>query len=146
MSHLLAILQAHGRTQFVEHLIRTQPIVWSIRPHLMELRDGFAQLNVPANEKNADGTGTLCDGALCAVADMAGSLMMNASVPHGARWSKRSMAITYVAAARHEVFATVDGSSISWAQAAAQVIHVTLKNPVGEIVCTAEMTVDITLA
>ena len=146
MNPFLALFEAEGHSRFADVLCLRNPLTKSIRPTFFTLRAGYAALEISTNQQNSEAGRGFSKQALCIAADLAAGVMMDVSVPTGARWSRRGMSVAYLDRTPGEITAVADGGSINWETSGVQTVLIQVKNSRSEVIATAEMTVEITPA
>ncbi len=90
------------------------PYFASIRPSVTALRPGFCQVTIPDRRGVHNHIGSIHAAALCNVAELAGGLSVDATIPRALRWIPRGMTVEYLAKAHGTLVAecTVDPAAI----------------------------------
>lgn len=135
-----------GTRLFSLGVCRTAPYFSSIRPHVTALAPGRAEVAVTKRRAVENHLGTVHAIAMCNMAELAGGLMTDVSVPKGARWIPSGMTVRYQRKAKTDLVATADGRAIDWARGGDIVVPVVVCDTAGEVVFTADITMNVKLA
>lgn len=135
-----------GTRIFTLGVCRTAPYFGSIRPHITDLAPGLARVELRKRRSVENHLGTVHAIAMCNMAELAGGLMTDVSVPAGARWIPSGMTVKYLKKAKTDLVATADGSDIDWNAGGDVVTTVQVRDTAGELVFTADITMNVKLA
>jgi acyl-coenzyme A thioesterase PaaI-like protein len=109
MYRKLAALPA-GKTLFTKAVCLKAPYFGTIEPHIQELRAGYCEVHIKDRRGVHNHLGTVHAIAMCNMAELAGGMATEVSVPPGARWIPVGMTVQYVRKARGNLraIATLD--------------------------------------
>ncbi len=146
MSQALAMFNSVGASHFSQMVCTMAPYFSTIHPELTELRPDRAEARVPFRQEITNHLGSIHAIALCNAAEFVGGLMTDASIPSGARWIPKGMAVEYLAKAKGDVLAVADGSQVDWTTAGDKEVAVAVTDADGQLVFTARITMNVKLA
>lgn len=95
-----------GSWLFTRGVCRTAPYFATIRPHVRELAPGRCVVTAPKRRAVHNHIGTFHAIAMCNMAELAGGLASDVSVPTTHRWIPRGMQVEYLAKAETDLTAT----------------------------------------
>lgn len=119
------------------------PYFKSIRPHVTELQPGLARVQMRKRRAVENHLHTVHAIAMCNMAELAGGLMTDVSIPKGARWIPSGMNVQYLAKAKTDLTATADGSAIDWSREGNVVVPVLVHDTAGTLVFRADITMNV---
>jgi len=134
-----------GTRLFSLGVAQTAPYFSSIRPHVTELAPGIARVAMRKRRAVENHLKTVHAIAMCNMAELAGGLMTDVSVPAGARWIPSGMTVQYLKKAKTDLVATADGSGITWAAGGDIVVPVLVRDTAGDLVFRADITMNVKL-
>lgn len=105
-----------GKTLFSRAVCQTAPYFSSISPRVESLEPGRCVVTMKKRRKVTNHLKTVHAIAMCNMAELAGGLMTDASIPQGARWIPSGMSVKYLKKAKTDLTATADGSELDWSQ------------------------------
>jgi len=105
-----------GKTLFSRAVCQTAPYFSSISPHVESLEPGRCVVTMKKRRKVTNHLKTVHAIAMCNMAELAGGLMTDASIPQGGRWIPSGMSVKYLKKAKTDLTATADGSQLDWSQ------------------------------
>lgn len=132
-----------GTRLFTLGVCRTAPFFSSISPLVEDLQPGYARVSVRKRRKVENHLKTVHAIAMCNMAELAGGLMTDASVPAGARWIPSGMTVQYRKKAQTDLVAVAKGEGIDWSRNGDVVVPVEVTDTAGELVFTAAITMNI---
>lgn len=132
-----------GNWLFSKAVCIVAPYFGSIKPRFDELRPNFCQVSIKKRRGVQNHIGTVHAIAMCNMAELAGGTMTDVSVPKKARWIPAGMTVKYVKKAKTNLIAVADGSGLDWSINGDVVVPVVVKDTQGEIVFTADITMNI---
>ncbi|MBR9813500.1 DUF4442 domain-containing protein [bacterium] len=97
-----------GSWLFSKFICRTAPYFASIKPHIRELAAGRCLVTAPKRRAVTNHIGTFHAIAMCNMAEIAGGMAADASVPLTHRWIPKGMTVEYLAKAETDLTATCD--------------------------------------
>jgi acyl-coenzyme A thioesterase PaaI-like protein len=95
-----------GRRVFSIAYAAKAPYFLSIRPRVVEMRPGYAELTLKKRWRVQNHIGTVHAIALCNLAEATMGLVAEATVPPDARWIPKAMSVRYLAKAETDMRAT----------------------------------------
>lgn len=105
-----------GKPLFSTAVCQQAPYFSSISPQVKGLEPGRCVVTMKKRRKVTNHLKTVHAIAMCNMAELAGGLMTDASIPRGARWIPSGMSVKYLKKAKTDLTATADGSKLDWAQ------------------------------
>jgi len=119
------------------------PYFSSIRPHITELRPGRVVVHMRKRRSVENHLKSVHAIAMCNMAELAGGMLTEVSVPTGARWVPSGMTVRYIAKARTDLVGIADGNAIDWNQQGNIVVPVSVRDTAGTEVFHAEITMNV---
>jgi acyl-coenzyme A thioesterase PaaI-like protein len=92
-----------GTRLFTGAVCLKAPYFAGIRPHVVALRPGHCEVRIRDRRGVHNHLGTVHAIAMCNMAELAGGLMTDVSIPAGHRWIPRGMSVEYLAKARGDL-------------------------------------------
>lgn len=132
-----------GTRLFTFAVCKTAPYFASISPHVEELQPSYARVTLRKRRKVENHLGTVHAIAMCNMAELAGGLMTDASIPNGARWIPVGMRVSYLKKAGSDLTAIALGEGIDWLGSGNISVPVEITDREGAVVFTAEITMNI---
>lgn len=132
-----------GRKLFSLAVCQTAPYFSSIHPTIEELKPNYVRVFVKKRRLVENHLKTVHAIAMCNMAELAGGLMTDASIPKGARWIPAGMTVVYVKKATTDLIAVANGDSIDWKTEGNIVVPVSITDTQKNVVFTAEITMNI---
>jgi len=80
---------------------------------------------------------------MCNMAELAGGLMTDVSIPKGARWIPAGMTVAYVKKATTDLVAVANGDAVDWTTNGNIVVPVTVTDTQNNVVFTAQITMNL---
>lgn len=145
MSQLFDLYKAAGKTLFSKKICEIAPYFATIDPQFFELRPGYAEVTMPNTRKVHNHLGTVHAIAMCNLAEISAGLMTDVSIPETCRWIPIGMNVRYLAKARTDLRGVADGSKIDWQNPGDKDVPVRITDTEGIEVCTATITVKVSL-
>ena len=143
----LALFHRLQAGPFVEWLQSGRWLSAAAQPHLQELTATSLRAAYLFDNRHMLEGQVIADGMLAAVAHDMATLLVEAGVPDGAKWVKRSLNIDFIAAPLSgELLISSAGAPIDWAQAGDQMVTIEGRNGNNTPVFTATLKVGITPA
>lgn len=121
-----------GKALFSRAVCLTAPYFSSISPRVETLEPGRCVVTMKKRRKVTNHLKTVHAIAMCNMAELAGGLMTDASIPRGARWIPSGMSVKYLKKAKTGLTATADGSELDWAQEGTVQVPVSVTDESGE--------------
>lgn len=122
------------------------PYFGSIRPLITELKPGRVVVTMSKRRAVENHLKTVHAIAMCNMAELAGGMMTDVSIPKGARWIPSGMTVRYLRKAKTDLTAVADGSGIDWERGGDLVVPVRVSDTAGEVVFEADITMNVKLA
>jgi uncharacterized protein (TIGR00369 family) len=103
-----------GRWLFARAICRNAPYFGTIKPRFLELRRGLCQVSMRKRRAVQNHIGTVHAIAMANLCELAGGMLMEASIPVTMRWIPRGMTIEYLKKAASGVTATARLDKQAW--------------------------------
>lgn len=132
-----------GKDIFSVAVCRIAPYFRSIKPKIQDLRPGYCSVEIKNRRSVQNHLKTVHAIAMCNMAELAGGMMTDASIPEGSRWIPAGMTVKYVKKAKTNLTAVADGSQLNWQTEGDLVVPVIVTDTSGEVVFTADITMNI---
>lgn len=145
MSQSLSMFNSVGPDAFSKMACQFAPYFSSINPLISELRPNAATVQVPFRKEITNHLGTVHAIAMCNAAELAGGMMTDVSIPAGARWIPKGMAVEYLAKAKTDVTAVASAEGVDWQSDGDKVVNVDIHDTEGKKVFTARITMNVKL-
>lgn len=130
-----------GRTVFTKAVCVKAPYFGSIGPVIEELRPGHCEVRIKDKRGVHNHLGTVHAIAMCNMAELAGGMLTEVSIPASHRWIPKGMTVEYLAKARGDLRAVAALDPIpEFGEGADLPIVVDVLDPDGEVVMRAEIT------
>lgn len=97
-----------GKAVFTRAVCFKAPYFGSIHPYIEELRSGHCEVRIKDRRGVRNHLGSVHAIAMCNMAELAGGMATEATVPPGARWIPKSMTVEYLRKARGPLRAIAD--------------------------------------
>jgi len=81
--------------------------------------------------------------AMCNMAELAGGLMTEVSLPQGKRWIPSGMTVKYLKKAKSNLIAIADGNELDWDKEGEVIVPVGITDDNNELVFSAEIKMNI---
>ncbi len=81
--------------------------------------------------------------AMCNMAELAGGLMTEVSLPQGKRWIPSGMTVKYLKKAKSNLIAIADGNELDWDREGEVIVPVGITDDNNELVFSAEIKMNI---
>lgn len=146
MSQVLEMFNSVGAEQFTKLVCQMAPYFSTIEPQLVRLEPGGAEARVPFRREVTNHLGTMHAIALCNAAELVAGTMTDVSIPPGARWIPRGMAVEYLAKAKTDVRAVADGSGVDWSTPGDKIVPVDVFDAQDQKVFSARITMNVKAA
>jgi len=145
MSQLFDLYKATGNEIFTKKLCEIAPYFSTIDPQFVHLRPNYAEVTMPNTKKVHNHLGTVHAIAMCNLAEIAGGLLTDVSIPDTFRWIPIGMNVKYLAKATTDLRAIAEGTGINWDQQGDKDVVVKITDTNGLEVCRATVIVKISL-
>ena len=107
------------------------------------LEPGYSKVTIKNRRSVQNHLKTVHAIAMCNMAELAGGMMTDISIPKAARWIPAGMTVKYVRKAKTDLTAIADGSEIDWSTEGDIVVPVKVPDTADEIVFTADITMNL---
>ena len=97
-----------GRWLFSTIITYRAPYFATIRPRFTELRPGYCELTLRKRRRVHNHIGTVHAIAMCNMAELAGGLATDVTIPAGYRWIPKGMTVRYLAKAQTDLTAIAE--------------------------------------
>lgn len=132
-----------GKKIFSKIICTKAPYFGSISPLVDQLQPNHAKVIVKKHRAVTNHLNTVHAIAMCNMAELAGGLMTEVSVPKGARWIPAGMTVEYKRKAKTDLTAYARGSDIDWHTTGNVVIPVDILDTDEQVVFSAQITMNI---
>lgn len=130
-----------GKTAFTKAICVKAPYFGSIDPVIEELRPGHCEVRIKDKRAVRNHLGTVHAIAMCNMAELAGGMLTEVSIPASHRWIPKGMTVEYLAKARGDLRAVASLDPIPEFGAGTDLpVVVSVLDPAGETVMRAEIT------
>lgn len=143
MSQTLEMYKASGNEAFTQLATEFAPYFSTIDPMFVDLRPGYAEVNVPNQKKVHNHLGTVHAIAMCNAAELVAGMMTDVSIPETSRWIPTGMTVKYIAKAKTDLKAIAKGDSIDWSSTGNIDVPVVIYDTEGKEVFTATITMNV---
>ncbi|WP_027359305.1 hotdog fold domain-containing protein [Desulforegula conservatrix] len=143
MSQTLEMYKASGNEAFTQLATEFAPYFSTIDPMFVDLRPGYAEVNVPNQKKIHNHLGTVHAIAMCNAAELVAGMMTDVSIPDTSRWIPTGMTVKYLAKAKTDLRAIAKGDSIDWNSTGNIDVPVVIYDADGKEVFTAAITMNV---
>jgi acyl-coenzyme A thioesterase PaaI-like protein len=132
-----------GTRLFSLGVCQAAPYFKTIRPHVTEVSPGLVKVFMRKRRAVENHLHTVHAIAMCNMAELAGGLITDVSVPKGARWIPAGMQVQYLAKAKTDLVATSDGRELDWSREGNIVVPVLVHDTEGTLVFRADITMNV---
>lgn len=132
-----------GTFLFSKGVCFVAPYFGSIKPRFDELKPNYCQVSIKKRRSVQNHFKTVHAIAMCNMAELAGGMMTDVSIPAKSRWIPAGMTVKYVKKAKTNLTAIADGSQIDWTTDGNIVVPVVVQDIQGETVFTADITMNL---
>ena len=132
-----------GKVLFTKAVCHQAPYFSTIRPLITDLRANYCEVQIKKRRSVTNHINTVHAIAMCNMAELAGGLMTDVSIPKGARWIPAGMTVQYIKKAKTDLTAVADASDIDLSVTGNVVIPVDVKDTNGDIVFHADITMNV---
>jgi acyl-coenzyme A thioesterase PaaI-like protein len=130
-----------GKWAFTRLVCLRAPYFASIRPRFVELRPGHAEVRIRKRRAVQNHIGTVHAIAMCNMAELAGGVMTDVTIPATHRWIPKGMTVEYLKKAATDLRAVADVDPLPAFGAAADFpVNVRVLDAAGETVFRAVIT------
>jgi acyl-coenzyme A thioesterase PaaI-like protein len=132
-----------GKALFSKAVCFSAPYFSSIKPKVHQLEAGKCVISIKKRRAVTNHLNTVHAIAMCNMAELAGGMMTDVSIPKGARWIPAGMEVKYKKKAKTDLTAIADGSSIDWTQQGNIRVPVSVLDTHGDEVFSAEIDMNV---
>ncbi|AXI02954.1 DUF4442 domain-containing protein [Aquirhabdus parva] len=132
-----------GRKLFSIGLCQKAPYFSSIHPLIEDLKPNYVRVSIKKRRSVENHLKTVHAIAMCNMAELAGGLMTDVSIPKGARWIPAGMTVAYVKKATTDLVAVANGDAVDWTTNGNIVVPVTVTDTQNNVVFTAQITMNL---
>ncbi len=129
-----------GARLFSAAVCRRAPYFASISPLFLELRPGYAEVQIRNRRKVHNHLGTVNAIAMCAMCELAAGTMIDSSLPKQLRWIPRGMTVRYLKKADTGLIAKAELAPLANDFQGDVVVPARVYNSSGEVVMEADIT------
>ncbi|RUO36434.1 hotdog fold domain-containing protein [Aliidiomarina sanyensis] len=134
-----------GRFLFSQAVCFKAPYFRSIKPRILHLEPGHAQVKMRKRRAVQNHIGTVHAIAMCNLAEFAGGMMTDITIPTTHRWIPKGMTVAYLkkAATHVTAHASVEVPT-PWPDSGELITHVDIKDTAGNIVAQMDISMWVT--
>ncbi len=132
-----------GNEEYGKLVCELAPYFSTIDPRFIDVKPGYVEVCIKNRKDIQNHLGSIHAAAMCNVAELAGGMLTEISLPEGKRWIPSSMSVQYRAKAKTDLKAIADGSGIDWTTPDKLTIPVDLFDTDGNKVFTAQIIMNI---
>ena len=132
-----------GKIIFSKMLCFLTPYFSSIKPSIKELKINRCVVFMKKRRAVTNHLKTVHAVAMCNMAELAGGLMIEVSLPQGKRWIPSGMTVKYLKKAKSNLIAIADGNELDWDREGEVIVPVGITDDNNELVFSAEIKINI---
>ncbi|PTQ87982.1 hotdog fold domain-containing protein [Agitococcus lubricus] len=132
-----------GTRLFSIALNQIAPYFGSIRAHVEQLEPNYARVSLKNRRSVQNHLQTVHAIAMCNMAELAGGLLTDVSIPRGSRWIPSGMTVRYLKKAKTDLVAEAKTIDIDWSQASDVMVPIEVRDVNKQLVFTAQITMNI---
>ena len=132
-----------GKIIFSKMLCFLTPYFSSIKPSIKELKINRCVVFMKKRRVVTNHLKTVHAVAMCNMAELAGGLMTEVSLPQGKRWIPSGMTVKYLKKAKSNLIAIADGNELDWDKEGEVIVPVGITDDNNELVFSAEIKMNI---
>ena len=132
-----------GKIIFSKMLCFLTPYFSSIKPSIKELKINRCVVFMKKRRAVTNHLKTVHAVAMCNMAELAGGLMTEISLPQGKRWIPSGMTVKYLKKAKSNLIAIADGNELDWDKEGEVIVPVGITDDNNELVFSAEIKMNI---
>ncbi|MFD2179708.1 hotdog fold domain-containing protein [Veronia pacifica] len=129
-----------GRAFFNWAICFQAPYFRTIKPKFVELKPGQAIISMKKRRAVTNHLKTVHAIAMCNMAELAGGMMAEVSVPDKAKWIPIGMTVKYLKKAKTDLIATAEAEDIDWSTSGEKQVTVNVTDTENILVFTALIT------
>jgi uncharacterized protein (TIGR00369 family) len=132
-----------GNEKYGKLVCELAPYFSTIDPQFVDMKPGYVEVCIKNRKEIQNHLGSIHAAAMCNVAELAGGMLTEISLPEGKRWIPSAMNVQYLAKAKTDLKAIAEGSGIDWTTAGRLTIPVDLFDTDGNKVFAAQIIMNI---
>ena len=132
-----------GNETYSKLVCELAPYFSTIDPQFVDMRPGYVEVCIKNRKEIQNHLGSIHAAAMCNVAELAGGMLTEISLPEGKRWIPSAMNVQYLAKAKTDLKAIAEGSGIDWTTPGRLTIPVDLFDTDGNKVFAAQIIMNI---
>ena len=132
-----------GNETYSKLVCELAPYFSTIDPQFVDMRPGYVEVCIKNRKEIQNHLGSIHAAAMCNVAELAGRMLTEISLPKGKRWIPSAMNVQYLAKAKTDLKAIAEGSGIDWTTPGRLAIPVDLFDTDGNKVFAAQIIMNI---
>jgi uncharacterized protein (TIGR00369 family) len=132
-----------GNEKYDKLVCELAPYFSTIDPQFVDMRPGYVEVCIKNRKEIQNHLGSIHAAAMCNVAELAGGMLTEISLPEGKRWIPSGMNVQYLAKAKTDLKAVAEGSGIDWTTPGRLTIPVDLFDTDGNKVFAAQIIMNI---
>lgn len=130
-----------GKWMFSQLVCLKAPYFGSIRPRFVELRPGYCEVRIKKRWAVLNHIGTVHAIAMCNMAEIAGGIMTDVTIPTTHRWIPKGMNVEYLKKAETDLRAVAELTPIPTFEKAAELpVTINILDTKDQVVCRAVIT------
>jgi acyl-coenzyme A thioesterase PaaI-like protein len=130
-----------GKWMFSQLVCWKAPYFGSIRPRFVELRPGYCEVRIQKRWAVLNHIGTVHAIAMCNMAEIAGGIMTDVTIPLTHRWIPKGMSVEYIKKAATDLRAVAELTPIpNFGEAADLPVTINILDMNNQVVCRAVIT------
>jgi uncharacterized protein (TIGR00369 family) len=132
-----------GNEKYGKLVCELAPYFSTIDPQFVDMKPGYVEVRIKNRKEIQNHLGSIHAAAMCNVAELAGGMLTEISLPEGKRWIPSAMNVQYLAKAKTDLKAIAEGSGIDWTTPGRLTIPVDLFDTDGNKVFAAQIIMNI---
>jgi len=132
-----------GNEKYGKLVCELAPYFSTIDPQFVDMRPGYVEVCIKNRKEIQNHLGSIHAAAMCNVAELAGGMLTEISLPEGKRWIPSGMNVQYLAKAKTDLKAIAEGSGIDWTMPGRLTVPVDLFDTDGNKVFAAQIIMNI---
>ena len=132
-----------GNEKYGKLVCELAPYFSTIDPQFVDMKPGYVEVCIKNRKEIQNHLGSIHAAAMCNVAELAGGMLTEITLPEGKRWIPGAMNVQYLAKAKTDLKAIAEGSGIDWTTPGRLTIPVDLFDTDGNKVFAAQIIMNI---
>lgn len=132
-----------GTRFFSWALSQVAPYFSSIHAHVEQLQPNYVRVSLKKRRSVQNHLKTVHAIAMCNMAELAGGLMTEVSIPQGCQWIPVGMTVKYLKKAKTDLVAEAKGEGLDWQHAKEVIVPVEVRDTNNVLVFTAHITMNL---